>query len=63
VKFSESTGKNGLMSEAIGSELMTLMGLPVPKWDPILFTDAFIDAHPDMWRRSDANGTGISVRA
>jgi hypothetical protein len=63
VKFSESTGKNGLMSEAIGSELMTLMGLPVPKWDPILFTDAFIDAHPDMWRRSDANGTGIRPEA
>jgi hypothetical protein len=59
VKFREFTGRNGLLSEVIGAELMSRMGLPVPKWDPICFTDVFIDGHPEMWRRSHPKGAGI----
>jgi hypothetical protein len=59
VKFREFTGRYGLLSEVIGAELMSRMDLPAPKWEPIRFTDAFIDEHPEMWRRSSPNAAGI----
>lgn len=63
VKFWEFTGENGLMSEVIGSELMSRMGLPVPKWAPVLFTDAFLEKNPQLWYRHKTGSEGICPEA
>ena len=54
VKFRQFTGQNGLLSEVVGAELMTRMGLPVPKWNPIFFTDEFLDANPKLWYKQSS---------
>jgi hypothetical protein len=42
-------GKHTLFHEALGSELAQLLGLPVPCWQPLLVSNDFLDAHPEMW--------------
>jgi hypothetical protein len=44
-----SHGKHTLFHEALGSELARLLGLPVPGWQPLWVSDAFLDAHPETW--------------
>ncbi|HEX4036620.1 MAG TPA: HipA family kinase [Acidobacteriaceae bacterium] len=63
VKFREFTGLHGLMNEALGAELMRCLGLPVPRWRPLNFTDSFLDRHPQLWYRSRAADPGIRPRA
>jgi len=62
VKFCDFSLAHGLMSEVIGTELMSQMGLPVPEWSPIEFTATFIDDHPEIWYRSSTGGRGIPPR-
>jgi len=59
VKFRDFTGKYGLVSEVLGAELMSRIGLPVPEWAPIEITDEFLDASRRAWRRSTDDGPGI----
>jgi hypothetical protein len=63
VKFRDFTGKFGLMAEVIGAELMAAMGLPSPPWHPIEFTDSFLDAHPELWYRTQDGGKTIRPSA
>lgn len=63
VKFREFTGPHGLMNEVLGAELMRCLGLPVPPWRPLEFTDSFLDRHPQLWYRSRAGDPGIRPRA
>ncbi|MFP5228997.1 MAG: hypothetical protein ACLGXA_15375 [Acidobacteriota bacterium] len=62
-KFREFTGKYGLASEVIGTELMRIMGLPVPKWNPISFADGFLDQNPQLRRRRQPESQGIRPAA
>lgn len=48
-KFRDFTGRHGLLAEAVGAGILSAMGLPVPKWTPIRFTDEFLDEHPKAW--------------
>lgn len=63
VKFREFTGRRGIMAEAVGTELMRSVGLPVSEWAPIRFTDAFLDQHRELWYGSNGAGSGIRPRA
>lgn len=49
MKFNKFGESNSLLNEAVGTEIMTHMGLPVPRWSPIVVTDEFIDRHPETW--------------
>jgi hypothetical protein len=59
LKFSGMTGKYGLMGEVVGTELMCLLGLPVPQWAAIRVTDEFLDQHPEVWYRSGPDSAAI----
>ena len=63
VKFREFAGKHGLMSEAVGAELMAHLGLPVPGWTPVRFTDDLIGRHPEIWCRGGPEAKGVRPRA
>ena len=63
VKFREFTGRYGLLSEVIGAELMSRIGLPVPNWEAIEFTDAFLDDHREMWYRDRSGAPGLRPEA
>jgi hypothetical protein len=53
VKFANNLiGPNLLFNESMGSELYRVFSLPVPRWEPILLTDSFIDRHPGLWMES-----------
>ena len=56
VKLFGFGGPLALMKEAIGTELMRRMGLPVPGWSPILMTDEFIERNPQLWFRTAGGG-------
>lgn len=49
LKFRNFGNPNALLNEAVGTGLMSQMGLPTPRWSPILVTDEFIDSHPEAW--------------
>lgn len=59
IKCLDFVGQFGLMSEVIGSELMAGMGLPVPKWEPILLTEEFLCRNPNLWFRGRPDAKGI----
>ena len=53
VKFvNNPQGQNLLFNEAMGSELFRACGLAVPKWKPLLVSDAFLDQNPGCWMES-----------
>jgi hypothetical protein len=56
MKFNKFGGSNSLLHEAVATEIMTHMGLPVPRWSPIVVTDEFIDHYPNTWFQG-ADGT------
>ena len=45
-------GENLLFNESAGSELYRACGLAVPKWKPLMITDAFLDKNPDCWMQT-----------
>ena len=50
VKMADNpSGPNLLANEHMGSRLAKAVGLPVPETKGILFSDSFIDSHPDLW--------------
>jgi hypothetical protein len=63
VKFREFMGVHSLTKEAIGSELMSRMGLPVPKWNSVLVADAFIDQNQALWYRNGSASAGVRPKA
>ena len=62
VKFSNFTGRTGLVAEVIGAEVMRLMGLPVPEWSPVQVDNDFINANPEIWF-SNKIGAGLRPAA
>ena len=42
-------GSQILFHEALGTQLMTQIGLPVPAWSPIELTAEFIESNPELW--------------
>lgn len=57
IKFTNNLqGPNLLFNESMGSELYRACGLAVPKWKPMMVTDAFLDQNPDCWMQT-AEGT------
>ena len=42
-------GCSVLFSEALGSEIMRLIGLATPDWRPIVISEKFIEDNPGMW--------------
>jgi hypothetical protein len=58
-KFRNFTGRCGLLAEAVGAGILSAMGLPVPEWNPVWFTDEFLDAHPEVWYRNESGREGI----
>jgi hypothetical protein len=53
VKFLENLqGPNLLFNEALGIELYSSLGLAVPRWEPLLVTDEFLDRYPGCWVRA-----------
>lgn len=56
VKFGNFGGPSALLNEVVGTELMALLGLPVPVWTPVRITDEFIDRNPEVWFQ----GSGVT---
>jgi hypothetical protein len=42
-------GSQILFHEALGTQLMAQIGLPVPAWSLIELTDEFIESNPELW--------------
>jgi hypothetical protein len=49
-------GSGVLLHEALGTELMKIVGLPVPAWSPIEISDHFIDQNPGLWFEIEKGG-------
>jgi hypothetical protein len=50
VKMMENPqGANVLANEALGTELASYLGLPVPEWRSIFLSDDFLDSHRHCW--------------
>lgn len=49
VKFNGFPGSQALINEAVGSQLLRLMGLPSPDWTPIEASSDFIDRNREAW--------------
>jgi hypothetical protein len=50
LKFSNNPqGCNVAFNEAIGTELYSAAGLPVPKWKPLRITEDFLNETPQCW--------------
>ena len=62
-KFRTLTGHCGLLGEAVGAGILSAMGLPVPEWTPVMITDQFLDAHPEMWGQRSEGDSGIRPKA
>jgi hypothetical protein len=46
-------GSNLLFNESMGAELYRACRLNVPGWEPLLFTDEFIDRFPQCWLETE----------
>ena len=46
-------GDSQAAKNALGHSVYESLGLPVPGWTSIAISDAFIDAHPEMWLEFD----------
>lgn len=57
VKFFGYPGRQGLINEVVGAELLQKMRLPSPEWKLIEVSSDFIEQHPGMWYFS--GGTAI----
>lgn len=53
-----ASSKDTLLREALGSELSILMELPVPHWEPLFVSDAFLKSHSGLWR-DVTGGSGV----
>lgn len=49
-------GSGVLFHEALGTELMKIVGLPVPAWSPIDVSDTFINENPGLWFEAETGG-------
>ena len=49
VKFNGFPGTHSLLSEVLGSELITICGLPSPEWVPIELSSRFISDNSGLW--------------
>ncbi len=49
-------GSSVLFNETLGSEIMRLIGLETPVWNPIAISDQFIEDNPGMWFESAGSG-------
>jgi hypothetical protein len=54
VKLLGYPGQQGLMNEAVGTELSRRMGLPSPEWARMEISEEFIESHPGLWFLSGA---------
>jgi hypothetical protein len=49
-------GNQVLFNEALASELMRIIGLPVPNWRTIHISDEFICQNPELWFETSGSG-------
>lgn len=55
VKFRGFPGRQGLINEVIGTELIRCMGLPAPDWVPIAISSDFIERNRGLWFCADGS--------